>query len=421
MKRLTLGAVAGTILIVAVALSSNQAPTTVNGLQVQIEERNPWTNLRLNNAADVFHFAVVSDRTGGHRARIFSQAIDQLNLLQPAFVISVGDLIEGYTKEAGKLSSEWKEFQSYACKLQMPFFYVPGNHDVSNDFQEKDWQERFGRRYYHFIYRDVLFLMLCSDDPAPGGDIGGIGKDQQAFIEKTLKENAGVRWTIVALHRPLWDHRAAENGWLDVEKLLQGRPYTVFAGHIHRFKKFIRQGMNYYQLATTGGASRLRGVKYGEFDHITWVTMKKDGPLLANLMLDGIYTENMKQPITAEEGVVQNRKRVYPVRGKVFYEGTPTPEAEVVFHLIQGKKTRRVADGVADGIVEADGSFRLTTYHAFDGAPAGNYAVTVVWREPGANGRAGANRLPEKYAKAGTSGLRVEVKGTTDVVLNLTP
>jgi hypothetical protein len=417
MKRLTLGALAGTVLIVAVALSNNQKPTTVNGLQVQIEERNPWTNLRLNNAPDCFHFAVVSDRTGGHRARIFSQAVDQLNLLQPAFVISVGDLIEGYTKEQAKLSGEWKEFQSYASKLQMPFFYVPGNHDVSNEFQEKDWQERFGRRYYHFIYRDVLFLMLCSEDPAPGGDVGGVSKEQIAFVEKTLKENAGVRWTIVALHRPLWDYHASENGWLEVEKLLQGRQYTVFAGHIHRFQKFVRQGMNYYQLATTGGASRLRGVKYGEFDHITWVTMKKDGPLLANLMLDGIYTENMKQPISAEEGVANNRKAVHAVRGKVFYEGTPTPEAQVVFHLIQGKKMSRVADG----IVEADGSFALTTYHAFDGAPPGNYAVTVVWRESGPAGRSGPNRLPEKYAKADTSGLRVEVRGTTDVALNLTP
>jgi hypothetical protein len=177
--------------------------------------------------------------------------------------------------------------------------------------------------------------------------------------------------------------------------------------------------MNYYQLATTGGASRMRGIKYGEFDHLVWVTMKKDGPLLANLTLDGIYTENMKQPITAEEGVAfANRKPVYPVRGKILFEGTPTPEAEVVFYLIQGKKKSRAADA----IVEADGSFALTTYHAFDGAPAGAYAVTVVWREPGADGRRGPNRLPEKYARPDTSGLRVNVKGeSTDVVFNLTP
>jgi len=419
MKRVILSATAITALLTAVAISGNHQATLVNGLQVQIEERNPWTHLRVNNAPAAFHFAIVSDRTGGHRARIFSQAVEQLNLLQPAFVISVGDLIEGYSQDRNRLGTEWKEFQGYARKLQMPFFYVPGNHDVSNAFQETHWQERFGRRYYHFTYQDVLFLMLCSDDPAGAGE-GGISKDQVAFVEKALKNSAGVRWTIVALHRPLWNTgNVADNGWLDVEKALQGRPYTVFAGHVHRFQKFVRHGMNYYQLATTGGASRLRGVKYGEFDHVVWVTMKNEGPVLANLMLDGIYTENMKQPITAEEGVSErNRKPVYAVNGKVFFAGTPAAEAQVAFHAIEGKKMRRVADG----LVEADGSFLLTTYKAFDGAPAGSYAVTVVWREPDDKGRPGPNRLPEKYSRPDTSGLRAQVKsGTNEVVLNLAP
>jgi hypothetical protein len=419
MKRLVLGVLVGSVLAVAVALSSQQKPTTSSELQIRIEDRNPWTNLRLNHGSEVFHFAVVSDRTGGHRARIFSQAVEQLNLLQPAFVISVGDLIEGYTKDRDKLGQEWREFQSFACKLQMPFFYVAGNHDVSNPFQEKQWQERFGRRYYHFVYRDVLFLFLCSDDPAPA--VGSISKDQVAYVQKALKENDDVRWTIVALHRPLWDEaNVAKNGWLEVEKALEGRRYTVFAGHIHRYQKFVRKGMNYYQLATTGGASRMRGLKYGEFDHLVWVTMKKDGPVLANLMLDGIYPENLQPAISDEEGVpITSRKPVYPVKGKLYFEGTPAPEARVVFHLIQGKKTIRAADA----IVEADGSFALSTYKAFDGAPAGEYAVTVQWREPWLDkeGRPGPDRIPPKYARPETSGLRVRVHtGPNEVKLSLT-
>jgi hypothetical protein len=413
MKRFIMGVLAVSVVITAAALSGPRQPAPVNGLQVSIEERNPWTHLRIPREQDLFHFAVVSDRTGAHRARIFSRAVEQLNLLHPAFVISVGDLIEGYTKEPDKLAGEWKEFQSYVCKLQMPFFYLPGNHDVSNTFQEKHWQERFGRRYYHFVYRDVLFLMLCSDNPGNSKD-GEISKEQVAYVQQTLKEVAEPRWTIVALHRPLWDQaNAATNGWNEVERALQGRPYTVFAGHIHRYRKFVRQGMNYYQLATTGGGSRLRGVKYGEFDHVVWVTMKKDGPILANLMLDGIYSENMTQAVTAEEGVPLNRKPVHPVRGAIHFNGTPTPDAEVFFYLIEGKKTRHVADA----IVEADGSFALSTYTAFDGAPAGDYAVTVVWREEGRG-----NRLPAKYARPDTSDLRVRVTtGPNDITLNLTP
>ena len=104
-------------------------------------------------------------------------------------------------------------------------------------------------------------------------------RSRSSGVEKTLADNAEVRWTFVFLHKPMWTTTAAEkNGWAEVEKALAGRKYTVFCGHVHRYQKFVRQGMNYYQLATTGGGSQLRGVEYGEFDHFAWVTMKKDGP-----------------------------------------------------------------------------------------------------------------------------------------------
>ena len=51
---------------------------------------------------------------------VFAQAIDKLNLLQPEFVVSVGDLIEGGKKADDKLAAEWKEFDSYVNKLTMP-------------------------------------------------------------------------------------------------------------------------------------------------------------------------------------------------------------------------------------------------------------------------------------------------------------
>lgn len=252
-KRIVLSALALSVVAAAIAFSGNRK-AGVGDLQVDVEERNPWTHLRLNDAEDTFHFVVVSDRTGGHRARIFSEAVEQINLLQPAFVVSVGDLIEGYTKDMSKLAGEWKEFQTYTSRLQMPFFYVPGNHDTSNAEQIDVWKERFGRRYYHFLYKDVLFLAVSSDDPFEGKEDGRISKEQVEYFQKVLGENKGVRWTIVCLHKPMWTHKNLDtNGWLDVEKALAGRNYTVFAGHIHRYQKFVRQGMNYYQLATTGG------------------------------------------------------------------------------------------------------------------------------------------------------------------------
>src|ERR1019366_3156329 len=138
-----------------------------------------------------------------------------------------------------------------------------------------------------------------------GKDKGQLGKEQIEYFQKVLKDNSDVRWIFVCVHKPIWTHPNLDtNGWLDLEKSLKGRKYTVFAGHVHRYQKFVRQGMNYYQLATTGGGSKLRGLRYGEFDQIAWVTVKnKTDPIIANLMLDGIYPENLKKPITDEPGV----------------------------------------------------------------------------------------------------------------------
>jgi len=102
-----------------------------------------------------------------------------------------------------------------------------------------------------------------------------------------------IRWTFIFLHQPIWDNDA----WLQIEELLKDHPYTVFAGHKHQYLKVIRNGRNYYQLATTGGLSSLTGSKDGSFDHIVWVTMQSDGPVIANLLLDGIMSDDPRAEI----------------------------------------------------------------------------------------------------------------------------
>lgn len=419
MKRLLACIVAASLFVAAAAFSSHQPPLVE--FQIKQEDRNPWNHLRLNNDPAEFQFAIVSDRTGGHRARIFSMAVEQLNLLQPEFVVSVGDLIEGYKEDQKKLASEWREFQGYIARLQMPFFYVPGNHDMANLVEDKLWTEKFGRRYYHFVYRNVLFLMLCSEDP-PNEKEGHISTDQLAYIKTALDEAKEARWTFVFLHRPVWTGvDLVKSQWPEVEKLLGDRPYTVFAGHIHRYQRFMRNGRRYYQLATTGGASKTRGIPYGEFDHIVWVTMKRDGPVLANILLDGILPEDLKRPETAEEGsVAHNRKPTQAVQGKVFFEGTPTPGAMLIFHMITDPAKKPVR--TADALVEADGSFTMSTYTANDGAPAGDYVVTVVWPRPlyDGLGKPGPNQLPASYASVETTPLKATVKaGANDFTFEL--
>jgi hypothetical protein len=74
------------------------------------------------------------------------------------------------------------------------------------------------------------------------------------------------------------------------------------------------------------------------------------------------------------------RKPVFPVHGQVYVNGKPAAGAKVFFTPIETDP-----DAVAPyGVVDAEGSFDLTTYLTFDGAPAGKYVVTIRW--PGFKG-----------------------------------
>jgi hypothetical protein len=108
-----------------------------------------------------------------------------------------------------------------------------------------------------------------------------------------------------------------------------------------------------------------------------------------------------------------DREPVYPVQGRVLYDGKPAAHALVVFHPV-GKKGKDVPRPRAQA--GPDGTFKLTTYDADDGAPAGEYAVTVEWwlstaTRKSAEGESAPplNRLPGRYARAQTSGLRVRI------------
>ena len=262
--------------------------TQVAGPQV------PWTSLAPAADPDEFRFALITDRTGEHRSGVFEGALSKLDLLRPEFVMSVGDLIEGYTDDAALLDREWDELQGLVGRLHVPFFYVPGNHDMSNAVMAEKWQSRFGPSYYSFTYKGVLFVALNSElfgmvgdprTPLPGP---WSQAEQLKFVERTLAANRGVRWTFVMLHQPLWDSPSPNPDWLKVEALLKDRPHTVFAGHFHRYTQQTRNDRQYITLATTGGGSRLRGTPWGEFDQVAQVSVTRQGPVIANLRLDGI-------------------------------------------------------------------------------------------------------------------------------------
>ncbi len=287
----------------------------------------PWTGQPIDDAPDSFAFAVVTDLESGYRPGVFEVAAAQLALMRPALILTVGDMIDGGTEDKAELTRQWDGFDRRLGVLQAPFFHVAGNHDMTNLTQRAVWEARYGRRYYHFRYKDVLFLVLDTEDysdaemkeiyeqraayiearrkdPAEAqklpyasrleAKLGEIGPTQNAYFEKAIADNAEVRWTFLLFHKPVYQRD--DNGGLNrIEKALGDRPYTVLNGHLHRYSHAERNGRDYIMLGTTGGERGFDGSE-GAIDHFMWITMTKDGPSIANLRLDGVLDKTARVP-----------------------------------------------------------------------------------------------------------------------------
>lgn len=277
-----------TLVLLGVTVNPGRAPS---GEPAEIELHagdgpNPWTHLNVQAAEDeALRFAIVADRTGGHQPGVFEDAVTAINRLRPELTVSVGDLTERGRDE------EWAEVTAMTARLDGPFFYVPGNHDLYSGGADT-WRQRFGRSYYHFVYKNVLFLCLNTNDY--DRDAGVLITDAQVdYVRAALAENPDVRWTFVFQHHPLWnygpEHRGLQNQWLDIEQLLQGRNYTAIAGHEHKYHALQRFGMDYITLCTTGGYNPGGGAQVGMMHHVTWVTVDGNSPpTIVNIEVDAI-------------------------------------------------------------------------------------------------------------------------------------
>jgi len=292
----------------------------------------PWTNENFDAADNKFTFAVHSDLTGGEREGIFEIAVAQLNLLRPELIISVGDLIEGGTEDLAEIDAQWNSFDERADRATAPIFYVGGNHDLTGDVLQSVWDERLGRRYYHFRYRDVLFLVLDTEDNTPermqeifeirnralervreeGMEIfpeteysrlpeqraGNIGPEQSQYFRDAIAANADVRWTFLFMHKAPWLREDLET-FSAIEDALADRPYTLFNGHVHTYEHIERRGRDYIRLATTGG------VQFPErgrsMDHVTLVTVDDEGVDIANLLMEGILDKTGHIPLGGDD------------------------------------------------------------------------------------------------------------------------
>ena len=204
-------------------------------------------------APDSFRFAILGDRTGEARLGVYEQVWKEVAAENPAFVLSVGDTIEGMNGRSAE--AEWREIDGMIKPYRRyPLYLVPGNHDIWSVESEWLFQQYAGHNlHYSFDYGPAHFTVL---DNSRSDELA---REELAFLEADLKAHAAQPLKMIVSHRPSWlVDVALKNPKFDLHQLARryGVQYVI-AGHVHQMLHLELEGVTYVSMPSSGGHLRL--------------------------------------------------------------------------------------------------------------------------------------------------------------------
>lgn len=257
----------------------------VNTLQLVVDVKTDETVIieptqpQVSGNLGKYQYIILGDNRDGYDT--FEKIIQQVNGLNPVFVIDNGDLVF-----SGK-PNQYRLFDKMVSKISTTFLTTTGNHDI-RDNGRSTYTMLYGPSYYSFDFADTHFVFL---DSAPGwSEKQAISDQQYVWLEKDLI-NAQGKHIFVVTHIPPHDPRSGvkineipkyvnevksgqnwaekkldnynenkdmEHGFQDpmeaekFENLMSNYNVdTVYLSHIHSYFEYNKDGVRYL---ITGGA-----------------------------------------------------------------------------------------------------------------------------------------------------------------------
>lgn len=197
-------------------------------------------------------FAILGDRTGETQPGVYEQVWHEIEGERPAFVLSVGDSIQGLSDSTAR--AEWEQlFRILAPFKPIPLYLTPGNHDVWSS-KSAALYSKFSRHPLHYSF-DVQQLHVTVLDNSLGDRLSA---DEMCFLEDDMKVHAKQRLKLVVSHRPSWllpvVFGATNTPFHQLVKKY-GVDYVV-AGHIHQMLRFKLDRITYLSMPSAGAHLR---------------------------------------------------------------------------------------------------------------------------------------------------------------------
>jgi predicted MPP superfamily phosphohydrolase len=201
-----------------------------------------------------FHFVILGDRTGEPQPGVFEQVWKNAVAEKPAFVVTIGDTIQGLDDKTA--DREWRDIKPLFGAT--PLYLTPGNHDIWNDLSESLYRKYSGHpTHYSFDYQQAHFTILDNSRNE------NFSPAELAFLEADLKAHEKQPLKFVLSHKPSWLIPVLLKSPADpIHQLAKkyGVQYVV-SGHVHQMIHATLEGITYLSMPSAGG--HLRGtMKY---------------------------------------------------------------------------------------------------------------------------------------------------------------
>jgi len=244
-----------------------------------------------STAGAAYRLVILSDRTGGHQEGVYPSIIEEINLLRPDIVVTVGDQIEGYGDDMEAMSAEWDTLLAMLDVIEAPLYLTAGNHDIWSAESETLYRERTGfDPYYSFDHEGTHFVVL---DNSRYEAWDQIDDDQLDWLLTDLQEYDLDDQIFVFYHKPLW-LKTTVSGTSDPvhDLLVQHGVDAVFTGHFHHYFHGVYDGIPYTSIGSSGGhmyRAETEPVARGEFFQFAWVTVDERAFDLAVIDAGSVY------------------------------------------------------------------------------------------------------------------------------------
>ena len=297
-----------------------------------------------------FRIALLPDRTTGRDWGLpyLQAAVRDLNRIRPDAVFTVGDMVQGYTRDPATWEKEVAVYKSITEKMNAPFLPVPGNHDVISgsripgDRTFADlYLQRFGPLQYMAELDGASVIVMFSDEGL-GDSKMQVNDGQLNWLQTSLDRAAArAKPIIILMHRPLWRYDSVK--WFErIHPLLvKAKVAAVIAGHLHSLQADPdKDGVKYLVVGTCGGAIDQHPLA-GQLQHLTFVQLDADGAL-------DIFHQPVGMTLPEDFVVREDQECVYALRenpGCLSLEGV-LPDAWLSKTTVSGVMTLKVKNPI---------------------------------------------------------------------------